>query len=108
MQQPERPCKVWEQIQLHYNPLKERENRSEVFNYLLYQLELAVRKAARSGFECPENNVRTALSPCESLLNWNRHMHYLYVHSVTSLQMKIFQELAYHHLSSFGQMRKSN
>jgi hypothetical protein len=56
---------VIEQINLCYGQHKsagQRDEPSEVFNYLLYELELAARKAAKGGFEILENNVRLPLS----------------------------------------------
>ena len=55
---------VLDQMKLYYNPSLSAERLkaccSEVFNYLLHELELAVRTAARDGFEIPENSVRIA------------------------------------------------
>jgi hypothetical protein len=53
---------------------------SDLFNYFIYELELAVRKAAKDGLETPGSSVRTTLTMLRVFLTgFKRHTHCSFV-----------------------------
>jgi hypothetical protein len=53
---------------------------SDLFNYFIYELELAVRKTAKDGLETPGSSVRTTLTMLRVFLTgFKRHTHCSFV-----------------------------